>query len=166
MRLNNASRYFKENQQEVVSWWNPELSIGAETFRRGLNQVIQTLKSHNIKNVMDAACGKGRMSKKLANFFKVTAVDISAAMLNIVADLKFPNVKIIKANLENLPFKDESFDAVVLLAATVHLDNPKNVFKEFHRVLRPSGLLILDIDNKFGAIRILKNFLRPIFLFF
>lgn len=166
MQLNNATEYFRENQQEVVSWWNPESGIGAETFRHGLDRVIQELKSHSIKNVLDAACGKGRASKELAKFFDVTAVDISATMLSIVADLKIPNVKTVKANVENLPFKEESFDAIVLLATAVHLDNPEKVFKEFYRVLRPNGLLILDIDNKFGAIRLLKNFLDPIFCFF
>lgn len=161
--LDSAATYFKTNQKEVVSWWDPESGIGAETFKRGLDCVIQELKKHRAEKVMDAACGKGRASRELAKFFDVTAVDISAAMLKIVADLKIPNIQIVETNLENLPCKDESFDAIVFLAAAVHLDNPRKVFKEFYRVLRPNGLLILDIDNKFGAIRILKNFFNPIF---
>lgn len=166
MRLTNAAKYFKENQAEVISWWNSESEIGAETFRRGLDRVVSELKNRNIKDVMDVACGKGRATKELAKFFNVAAVDISGAMLKIVYDLNLANVKIVEANLENLPLKDESFDAIVFLAATVHLDNPTQVFNEFYRVLRPHGLLILDIDNKFGAIRLLKNFLNQIFWLF
>jgi ubiquinone/menaquinone biosynthesis C-methylase UbiE len=166
MSFKDAGTYFKQHQGDVVAWWNPETDMGAATFARGLRRVIDELRDAKINNVMDAACGKGRATKELAKYFNVSAVDISVAMLGIVRDLQLPNVVTIEANLENLPFPDNSFDAVVFMAAAVHLDDHGRVFREFFRVLRPNGYLIFDIDNKFGALRMLKNFLDRIFFIF
>lgn len=166
MSLKEANVYFKNNQQDVVAWWNPEKDIGSATYECGLRRAIDELRRAKVNNVMDAACGKGRATKELSKHFNVVAVDISTAMLGIVRDLRLPNVATMEANLENLPFPDNSFDAVVSLAAAVHLDDHARVFKEFFRVLRPNGYLIFDIDNKRGVIRMLKNFFDRIFFIF
>ena len=59
---------------------------------------------------------------------------------------------ILSANLENLPFTDESIDIFLSLDVFEHLWNPIKAFKEVYRVLKNNGKFILTfpIDNGFN----------------
>ena len=50
------------------------------------------------------------------------------------------------AAAENMPFADDEFDAVVSVNALDHVDNLAAVAREIRRVLRPGGLLRLQIN--------------------
>jgi SAM-dependent methyltransferase len=52
-------------------------------------------------------------------------------------------------DLSSLPFKDNSFDLVVSRSVVEHLENPRAVFREFGRTLRPGGRLIFTTPNKY-----------------
>ena len=55
----------------------------------------------------------------------------------------------IEADLsEPLPFEDASFDLVYSNFVVEHLDDPARTFREFHRVLRPDGWLVLLTSNR------------------
>ena len=43
----------------------------------------------------------------------------------------------------NLPFKDNYFDAVTMIAVLEHLKDCNSIIKEAHRILKPKGLLII-----------------------
>jgi ubiquinone/menaquinone biosynthesis C-methylase UbiE len=58
---------------------------------------------------------------------------------------------IVRCNANSLPFAQSSFDLVFCIDSLHHL-NPKKVLKEFRRVLKPKGKLIL----------VEKNYLNPI----
>lgn len=45
--------------------------------------------------------------------------------------------------LKTLPFKDNFFEIVTLIAVIEHLDYPEYIINEVHRILKPEGLLIL-----------------------
>jgi glycosyltransferase involved in cell wall biosynthesis len=49
---------------------------------------------------------------------------------------------VVKADAENLPFEDASFDVVILREVLVHLLDPVKALKEIRRVLKPSGFLL------------------------
>lgn len=44
-----------------------------------------------------------------------------------------------------LPFKDEEFDTATIIAALNHIPNRQDVLKEIHRVLKPSGQIIVTM---------------------
>jgi SAM-dependent methyltransferase len=57
-------------------------------------------------------------------------------------------VPVVTLNLHApLPFQDATFDAVVGIEGIEHLENPYLPTREFFRVLRPGGLLILSTPN-------------------
>ncbi len=155
-----VKKYFSSNK-DVVYWWNPEEDIMAPIYQRGLMKVIEILSRHCSKGSMifDAACGKGRLSKKLADFYKVTAYDISEEMLNYVRVLELSNVDAVKGDLEDIPFSQNYFDAIICLESFVHLPDIERVLGEFYRLLKPGGILIFNFDNKYGLTRMLKDFL-------
>lgn len=51
--------------------------------------------------------------------------------------------------MRELPFPDESFDAVVSILALMHIEiqDREAVFREIHRVLRPGGRVLLGVKN-------------------
>ena len=49
---------------------------------------------------------------------------------------------------KKLPFKDNIFDIVTMLAVLGHLEYPFFIIKEIGRILKPRGKLILTIPSK------------------
>lgn len=101
--------------------------------------------------ILDVGGGMGRLSLALAELAKnnVVLTDISIDMLELAEEKAGPlsNLKFINADAHRLPFCDSSFDLVVGLDLFCHLEQPKRVLKEFHRVLKDKGILILDSTN-------------------
>ncbi len=60
----------------------------------------------------------------------------------ITVDLESP-LATVKANIEQLPFEDNSFDMIICNHILEHVDNDHKALSEISRVLRPSGSAIL-----------------------
>ena len=115
--------------------------------------------------LLDAGCGTGNFSLKLAEKgVKVTGIDISEEMMSIA------RVKTEKAgfdveykfgNLYELPFEDESFDAVFSMAAFEFIKEPQKAFDELMRVTRKGGTLMIGTingDSPWGELYQTKDF--------
>lgn len=93
--------------------------------------------------VLDLGCGPATLWvywEKIKNI-EFIGVDISPKMIK-EAKKSFPRGKFKVADSENLPFKNETFDAVVASSVLHHLPSPDKSFKEIGRILKPYGLLI------------------------
>lgn len=100
------------------------------------------------KSVLDVGCGTGRLIRLLKDRGAVvTGADISGKMIKI-AGKKFPDIKIANADIENLPFEDNSFDVVIAAFVIVHLKSLKKAFDEVYRVLKNDGIFILTNINQ------------------
>lgn len=47
-----------------------------------------------------------------------------------------------------LPFPDQSFDAVLIAVSVQYLQQPEQVFAEIHRILTPNGVTIVSFSNR------------------
>lgn len=93
---------------------------------------------------LDAACGTGRHAAYLASLgHTVIGVDASPGML-ACARGNVPQGEFHEADLHDLPLLDESVDVVVCAIALVHLADIDGPFREFARVLRPGGHLVVS----------------------
>lgn len=61
----------------------------------------------------------------------------------------------VRGDLTGLPFPAESFDMVISRSVVEHLESPVKVFREFHRVLRPGGKLVLVTPNKYDYVSLI-----------
>ena len=70
------------------------------------------------------------------------------------------NIFPIAANAYHLPFKQNVFDAGMMIRVIHHLKEPHLVFDEIHRTFTDEALFILEFPNKFHLKSVLKALLR------
>lgn len=123
-----------------------EREIWYEHFHR-YTMALQWVKG---KKVLDAACGEGYGSHLLATQAKsVIGVDIAnEAIEHAKAHYQAPNLSFIESNVLNMDLADNSFDVVVSFETLEHLVEHDELIREFKRVLKPEGVLIISTPDK------------------
>jgi ubiquinone/menaquinone biosynthesis C-methylase UbiE len=109
-----------------------------------LEKMIQMAGFQGHERVLDAGCGPGHAALALAaHVAQVAAVDLAEAMLEqgrqLAAARGVTNVEFRQADVERLPFEDETFDLVVSRYSAHHWPAPQSALREFRRVLRSNG---------------------------
>lgn len=89
--------------------------------------------------VLDVASGPGYgAGEAAARGARATGLDFAPAMVT-EARKNFPDAEYIEGDGEDLPFDDESFDAVICPFGILHMPEPDKAIAEAFRVLRPGG---------------------------
>lgn len=116
--------------------------------------------------VLDVAVGTGLVAREalrvVGDVGSVVGVDPSAGMM---AHSSLRGLALARGRAEALPFAGQSFDFLCLGYALRHLADLETVFREFRRVLKPGGrLLVLEITRPEGrmAAAVLKAYLHGV----
>ncbi len=97
------------------------------------------------RELLDAGCGSGVVLRRGKPLFEnILGVDVSLGMLRRCLPI---HQDLARASVLALPLADASMDAVTGYSLLHHLHDPAEVFREFHRVLRPGGFLYTDNDS-------------------
>ena len=92
------------------------------------------------KRVLDAGCGIGRHAYYAAQYgAQVWAVDISDAVEVAARNTAGTGAHVIQADLNHLPFREESFDLVYSMGVLHHLPEPETAFRYLLRFVKPGG---------------------------
>ncbi len=99
-------------------------------------------------SVLDCGCGPGTITQGLAQLVApgdVVGCDIEEGMVERAIALaeprNLPNLRFQVGNILDLPFEDDTFDAVLSCAVTEHLSEPVKAMAELRRVTKPGGVL-------------------------
>ena len=93
--------------------------------------------------VLDVATGPGWVAARAAELgASVVGIDVAEAMI-ARARAAHPGAEFRRADAQELPFADATFEAVVGNLAVMHFSRPERAMAEFARVLRPGGRLAL-----------------------
>jgi len=106
------------------------------------------------KNVLDIACGIGWGSYLMAmsGAQKVFAIDLSQEAIHTAKKYYInPNIVYICGSLEDSNIPDKSIDVVTSFETFEHLENPILILNEFHRILKPNGVLLLSTPNGYAT---------------
>lgn len=79
-------------------------------------------------------------------------VDISLLRLKVAKHF-FPNLDLIQATAEYLPFRKEIFGTAICAELLEHVLNPEKVLNEVHAVLKSSGKLIVTVPDEIKGMR-------------
>ena len=108
------------------------------------------------KEVLDAGCGTGNLTIKLAENNKVTAVDFSDGMLVKLKEKNkyFKNITIKVGDVTALDILNDTFDAVASVNVLFNLDDPEKAIREANRVLKKGGVFVVSslLKNKGFAV--------------
>ena len=110
-----------------------------------INAIMQSLSLRQSSVVLDAGCGTGLLFQHLAEGTElITGTDISEGLLQKARKRAQPycNTALIQADVDNMPFLDETFDAVLAITLLQNMPDPEATLAEFSRVSKQSALLV------------------------
>ncbi|HVU35896.1 MAG TPA: class I SAM-dependent methyltransferase [Opitutaceae bacterium] len=121
--------------------------------------------------LLDVAAGTGLMATAAARILggarDITCLDPSEGMLGVARGKL--DATFVVGRAEAMPFPDASFDFLTMGYALRHVTSLENTFREFRRVLRPGGkVLILEVTKPRGpvAARCFRLYFRNVYPFF
>ena len=125
-------------------------------------------------HVHDLACGTGDITKlvyeKLGKHGHVTLCDINETMLNhgrdnLINKGIIKNIDYIRANAESLPFKDNSFDCVIIAFGLRNITDKNAALKSIYKKLKYGTQLVILEFSKVTIPFIDKLYLKYLFKF-
>jgi SAM-dependent methyltransferase len=119
-------------------------------------------------DMLEIGCGRGEFSAWLACHLprggRSVAADFSATALRrarqTLSDRAIHRVSCSMADIQALPFRNETFDLVVSCETVEHVTDPARAIGELARVLRPGGRLVLTTPNYIGPIGLYRGYMR------
>lgn len=116
------------------------LALGHLAIHETVEKILEKEKRGR---VLDVPAGKGALALRLKNLgHEVFCSDLYPQIFQIEdTEIKFGDLD------KNLPYEDESFDYIVCVEGLEHIENPSNAIREFARLLKKQGLLIVSVPN-------------------
>ena len=118
------------------------------------SELIEKLAINPNDVVVDFGCGPGYYTIELAKKAKrVVAVDLSPEMLkkaqNKAEKAGVKNIQFLQSNGTNIQLEDSSVDMILLVTVYHEVGESEAVLKEFNRILKPEGkLIIVEVIKK------------------
>jgi len=110
---------------------------------------VITLRMIEGKDILDVGCAGGNLSKRMAKMgFNVIGIDVLKESIKIAKEFNnMPNVLFEVHDLLKEPFPPNSVDCITFLETIEHVENPALFLREFHKILRPGGHVVLSTPN-------------------
>jgi len=121
-----------------------------ENAYRFLTEKIANKLGHTKRLILDVGCGTGAFTHRLADMgFEVIGLDLSEQMLYLACKNRqgIDNRYFIRADVEQLPFCSETFDAVLCFSVHHHFLAYHQIASEVSRVTKPDGWLFICDPN-------------------
>jgi len=133
--------------------WARHVRAGYDAFRELYNNPAFFSFVGDLRGweVLDAGCGEGYNTRLCARAgARMAGIDISPRMIELARkeEVREPlGIRYQVAPMSALPFAAASFDAVISTMALMDAPDYDANIREFHRVLRPGGLLAFNLQH-------------------
>ena len=145
-----------------LTGWRENIAGYADAFGSVSRQTVdETLDAANVRagmRVLDVCTGPGMLAEGAINRgAEAVGLDFSDAVVAL-AKTRVPAGEFRQGNAQDLPFPNESFDAVVCGYGVMHVPEPEIAMREMRRVVRPSGRIAISVwdsttpNNAFGML--------------
>lgn len=110
---------------------------------------VRKLLPETMDDFVDIAGGYGRLADEYIPRAKHSTIfDYSKTELADAKEKYGDKILTKQGDIYSLPFKDESFDGLMMVRATHHLEDIPKAVSELYRVLKPGGVAVIEIANK------------------
>ena len=127
---------------------NRVISFGIDVKWR--KKVVDIVAKQQPENILDIATGTGDLAINLVETkaSKITGLDISPGMLEVGRQKITKKgldgtIEMILGDSENLPFSDNTFDAITVAFGVRNFENLNKGLSEILRVLKPNGVFVI-----------------------
>jgi len=123
-------------------------------LRRRTYEILKTIArfSPHPRVMLDLGTAEGRMLEKIKIKYPSSlcvGIDYSLPLLNYGAK-RFPDINLVRADIQNLRFlKEETFDVIIAAAVMEHLALPQKMLSESFRLLKKNGIIIITSPHPF-----------------
>lgn len=155
MQSNGVTSIVREHFDSLATQYDAKSSARAKYLSAINMLILRKIREENkiSGKVLDVGCGTGTRAKAIFSalpMIEIYGSDISSKMLMIAKTKGLAGL--VNSDMQFLPFRDESFEVVTCLFNAIgYLSTPIQrirAFREFYRVLKPSGLLFIDFMNR------------------
>ncbi len=146
-----------DNISDNYDGLNRVISLGSDIKWR--KKVVALVAETNPASILDIATGTGDLAIQMTGTGaeKIVGLDLSEGMLKVgrkkIAKKKLEaKIEMIQGDSENLPFEDNSFDAITVAFGVRNFENLEKGLEEIKRVLSPGGIFVVletSVPTKF-----------------
>jgi len=152
---------------------NRVISLGTDVKWR--KKVVAKVAATNPVSVLDIATGTGDLIMQMqpTGAKRLVGLDLSEGMLKVgrkkISDKGLGSkIEMIQGDSENLPFEENSFEAITVAFGVRNFENLEKGLSEIYRVLKPGGIFVVletSVPTKFPykqGYRLYSNLILPV----
>ena len=136
--------------------------IGRRRYISYAFEIDTIMRRLELKDILDWGALYGHMSFLLNSLGQnVAAMDVAGGLAKVDYDditpiFEFPIRMVV--DHENIPYPDNSFDALLSMGVLEHVNNIQKSMEEIHRILKPGGILfVFHLPNKYSWIEFIND---------
>ncbi|WP_152051461.1 methyltransferase domain-containing protein [Tautonia marina] len=124
--------------------WFTFINLGGE--RRARSRVLKHLPQGENLKLLDIAIGDGVYLPWLPESWSVVGVDVSDVQLDacLKKNAVGRDVTLVLGEAEDLPVRDNQFDAALSIGAFNYFNDPEQALREMVRAVKPGGLIVVS----------------------
>src|SRR3989338_1039838 len=166
----NQSKLETRFDQESLAWQNRYRTAPANKFtyidKQYRRKYVFDLFGSGPGLALDLGCGPGGFFHSLCDSgFTVIGLDYSQEMLKLADEESKKNagIQLVRGNALELPFKPNTFDAIIAAGLPEYFPDDLQFTNELKRIIKPKGKIILTLRNSRCVERNLWKFYRAFF---
>jgi len=150
---NACAERFNRTAEGYLRWWAPVLAPASVRLVDRVGHLDPGLPGGRPRDVLDIGCGTGTGLFEVARRWpgaRLTGLDASVGMLDVarreqgqLPEAARKQISHVQADAAAIPAADASFDLVTTCFVLQQVPDRAQVLREFHRVLRPGGILAI-----------------------
>lgn len=148
----------KNNKIQAVIYNNIATFYRKFIIKRALNQIIKKEFKTGSK-LLHAGSGTGQVDEDIIKKYEITALDISKEALRLYKFYNGDKAMLMHASIFDIPARSLTFDGVYNMGVMEHFTKNEDIriLKEFKKVLKKDGKIVLFWPPKFGISVIFLN---------
>jgi dolichol-phosphate mannosyltransferase len=157
--MNTSLKHFDGQSKNILKYLSHPLHKQQKVQR--YEHALKMVELAKNEDVLEIGCGVGYqipgIIEKCKNYL---GLDFSKKSLKFCK--KTENNNLIVADAQEVPFKKNTFDVILMIDVLHNLYDPKNALKEARRVLKDYGKIVVSVPNKYSFYGLTKFLLKKI----